>query len=213
MTPLRRVATALAAAAAASLLFACAPAPSASSTATAAVEDTQTPTLTPSPTPAQALSPLRGTVVPESSITKPALAAEIDNHWDARPQWGLERTDLVEGGPTRYVAVWHSDVPDEIGPIRSIRPMDPDIISPLVGVVAYSGGAARWSKASSTAPTLRQLDARQTQQRVTRCELSHGRAARGGDVGARGPRSTPRARLALDPAECQNGLALHLVEC
>src|SRR5690606_37956457 len=35
-------------------------------------------------------------------------------------------------------------VPDKIGPIRSIRPMDPDIISPLGGIVAYSGGKAQF---------------------------------------------------------------------
>ena len=70
---------------------------------------------------------------------------KIDNHEDARPQVGLNRTDLVfeelvEGGLTRYVAVWHSDVPDAVGPVRSIRPMDPDIVAPLGGIIAYSGG-------------------------------------------------------------------------
>ncbi|RZI92404.1 MAG: DUF3048 domain-containing protein [Microbacterium sp.] len=82
-------------------------------------------------------------------ITGPALAAKIDNHWDARPQWGLERTDivfeeLVEGGLTRYVAVWFSDVPSRIGPVRSIRPMDPEIVGPLGGIIAFSGGRARF---------------------------------------------------------------------
>jgi hypothetical protein len=62
---------------------------------------------------------------------------------------GLERTDLVfeelvEGGLTRYVALWHSDVPDLIGPVRSIRPMDPDILSPFGGIVCYSGGQQRF---------------------------------------------------------------------
>ncbi len=127
------------------VLSGCTGQPVASPTAT----PTATPTPTPTPTPAEALSPLRGTVVPESSITGPSLAAKIDNHPDARPQWGLEHTDLVyeelvEGGLTRYVAVWFSDVPAEIGPVRSIRPMDPDIISPLGGIVAYSGGQQRF---------------------------------------------------------------------
>ncbi|WP_166789682.1 DUF3048 domain-containing protein [Cryobacterium fucosi] len=88
---------------------------------------------------------MRGTSVPTGSLAHPSLAAKIDNHEAARPQFGLERTDvvfeeLVEGGLTRYVAVWHSDIPDVVGPIRSIRPMDPDIIAPLGGIVAYSGG-------------------------------------------------------------------------
>jgi hypothetical protein len=112
---------------------------------------TPTPTysstyLTPEPT---ALAPLTGETVPVGALTGPSLAAKIDNHPDARPQVGLERADLVfeelvEGGLTRYVAVWQSDVPSKIGPIRSIRPMDPDIISPLGGIVAYSGGQPRF---------------------------------------------------------------------
>jgi hypothetical protein len=118
------------------------------------------PMPTPSPTPSYTssyetpappvLAPLTGVVVEDpGSLAHPSLAAKIDNHEDARPQVGLEATDLVfeelvEGGLTRYVAVWHSHVPAEIGPIRSIRPMDPDIISPLGGIVAYSGGQYRF---------------------------------------------------------------------
>lgn len=95
------------------------------------------------------VAPLRGTTVAGGSAASPALAAKIDNHPDARPQVGLQATDLVfeelvEGGLTRYVAVWQSDVPAEIGPVRSIRPMDPDIISPFGGIVAYSGGQERF---------------------------------------------------------------------
>lgn len=102
--------------------------------------------LTPAP---YDLAPLTGEVVEAGSLTNPSLAAKIDNHELARPQLGLERTDivfeeLVEGGLTRYVAVWHSDIPDEIGPVRSIRPMDPDIVSPLGGIIAYSGGQYRF---------------------------------------------------------------------
>ena len=75
----------------------------------------------------------------------PVFMAKIDNHPEARPQYGLNQTDivfeeLVEGGMTRYVAIWHSTVPEQIGPVRSIRPMDPDIASPFKGIIAYSGG-------------------------------------------------------------------------
>ena len=96
--------------------------------------------------PEMTLSPLRGVSVPAGSLLNPALSAKIDNHEAARPQVGLERADivfeeLVEGGITRYVAVWQSDVPELVGPVRSIRPMDPDIMSPFGGIAAYSGGA------------------------------------------------------------------------
>lgn len=103
------------------------------------------------------LAPLRGTSVPAGSLAHASVAAKIDNHWDARPQVGLERTDivfeeLVEGGITRYVAVWHSDVPELLGPIRSIRPMDPDIVSPFGGVIFYAGGQARFVAMMRAAP-------------------------------------------------------------
>ncbi|MEL4317414.1 DUF3048 domain-containing protein [Leifsonia sp. YIM 134122] len=97
------------------------------------------------PPAATEIAPLRGTTVPAGSLEHPSVAAKIDNHEEARPQFGLDRTDvvfeeLVEGGLTRYAAVWQSDIPDEIGPVRSIRPMDPDIITPFGGIIAYSGG-------------------------------------------------------------------------
>lgn len=115
------------------------PSPSPSPSATA-------PRETPPPTDT---APLRGLIVPEGTLDHASIAAKIDNHPLARPQIALDRTDLVfeelvEGGMTRYVAVWHSDIPDVMGPVRSIRPMDPDIISPLGGIVAYSGGQERF---------------------------------------------------------------------
>jgi len=98
---------------------------------------------------ATVIAPLNGRVTEAETLAHPSIAAKVDNHWDARPQAGLEATDivfeeLVEGGLTRYVAVWHSTIPAEIGPVRSIRPMDPDIASPLGGIIAYSGGQPRF---------------------------------------------------------------------
>lgn len=94
---------------------------------------------------ATALAPLRGSKVAAGALRNPSIAAKIDNHEAARPQLNLDRTDvvfeeLVEGGLTRYVAVWQSDIPELVGPVRSVRPMDPDIIAPFGGLAAYSGG-------------------------------------------------------------------------
>jgi hypothetical protein len=77
----------------------------------------------------------------------PALAVKIENSPDARPQTGLGAADVVweqvvEGGISRYVAVYHSTLPAEVGPIRSVRPMDPAIAAPLHGLFAASGGQA-----------------------------------------------------------------------
>jgi hypothetical protein len=60
--------------------------------------------------------------------------------------------ELVEGGMTRYLAVWHSKLPAEIGPVRSVRPMDPEIVSPFGGVFAYSGGQVRFIQMMEAAP-------------------------------------------------------------
>lgn len=107
-----------------------------------------TPTPTPIPTPVE-YAPLTGVQVPVGSLQHPVIMAKIDNNPEARPQIGLNHADivfeeLVEGGLSRYLAVWHSDVPERLGPIRSIRPMDPDIASPFRGLIAYSGGQYRF---------------------------------------------------------------------
>lgn len=110
------------------------------------------------PALADGLAPLTGLAAPdESSLTRAALSAKIDNHPGARPQVGLESADivfeeLVEGGLTRYVVVWHSTVPNEVGPVRSVRPMDPDIVSPFGGILAYSGGQQRFVEAMMDTP-------------------------------------------------------------
>lgn len=100
---------------------------------------------------------LTGEEIEPGSLSRPALSGKIDNHPSARPQVGLDEADivfeeLVEGGMTRYLAIWHSKLPAEIGPVRSVRPMDPEIISPFGGVFAYSGGQVRFIQMMQAAP-------------------------------------------------------------
>ena len=76
---------------------------------------------------------------------RPALAVKIENTAAARPQSGLEQADvvwetIVEFEVSRFVAIFHSQVPGEVGPVRSVRPMDPLIVAPLHGLIVYSGG-------------------------------------------------------------------------
>ena len=104
------------------------------------------PTPAPTTPPAPVFWPLTG-VQTTALVNRPALAVKIENSLDARPQTGLNSADMVweevvEGGITRFVAVYNSTVPPEIGPVRSVRPMDPSIAVPLHGVLAFSGGAA-----------------------------------------------------------------------
>ncbi len=61
----------------------------------------------------------------EPQLTQP-LAVVIENHPTSRPQSGLNEAELVyeflvEGGLTRFLAFYFSEVPGEIGPIRSLR--------------------------------------------------------------------------------------------
>jgi hypothetical protein len=48
----------------------------------------------------------------------------------------------VEAGITRFLAVFHSDVPDVIGPIRSGRLVDAGIVPAYSGILVYSGARA-----------------------------------------------------------------------
>src|SRR3954447_25443220 len=96
--------------------------------------------------------PLTG--VPVDAVpSRPALAVKIENSIDARPQTGLNAADIVweevvEGGITRFVAVYHSTLPEEIGPVRSVRPMDPAVAAPLHGLLAFSGGVQAYVDAA-----------------------------------------------------------------
>ncbi|MGD0703121.1 MAG: DUF3048 domain-containing protein [Trebonia sp.] len=64
---------------------------------------------------------------------RPVLAVKIDNIVYARPQTGLQSADLVyvipvEGGLTRFMAVYSSHIPPVVGPVRSARQSDLDIL-------------------------------------------------------------------------------------
>ena len=74
---------------------------------------------------------------------------KIDNIDQARPQAGLDRADLVveelvEGGLTRLFAVFQCDTAPVVGPIRSARTSDADMLAMLHGsVFAFSGANRR----------------------------------------------------------------------
>jgi hypothetical protein len=61
------------------------------------------------------------------------LAVKIDNIVYARPQTGLQSADIVyvipvEGGLTRFMAIYSSHIPPVVGPVRSARQSDLDIL-------------------------------------------------------------------------------------
>ena len=102
----------------------------------------------PSPTvaPVVATCPLTG-LPPKTGqkVNRVALAVKIDNVGDSRPQAGLNHADVVfeetvEGGLTRLMAIFQCDSASLVGPIRSARTSDGDILRLLKGaVLGYSG--------------------------------------------------------------------------
>ncbi|WHZ03466.1 DUF3048 domain-containing protein [Neobacillus sp. YX16] len=69
--------------------------------------------------------PLTG-VGSETKTDGRAVAVMINNHPEARPQTGLNKADIVyellaEGDITRFLAVFQSEKPENIGPVRSAR--------------------------------------------------------------------------------------------
>lgn len=75
----------------------------------------------------------------------PVLVVKIDDTRQAHPQIGLENADIiyieqVEGGLTRLAAIFSSKIPTHIGPVRSARISDIELLEQYGNVAfAYSG--------------------------------------------------------------------------
>jgi hypothetical protein len=91
--------------------------------------------------------PLTGRAAPHDVVPdRPALAIKVENAPEARPQTGLNDADIVfeepvEGGYTRFIAVYQCAESPRVGPVRSGRMTDPDVLvqfgRPALG---YAGG-------------------------------------------------------------------------
>ncbi len=81
--------------------------------------------------------PLTGLPAPGGAVPqRSALAVKVDNYPTARPQTGLTAADVVfeepvEGGITRYVAVFQCHGTASVGPVRSARNIDIGILGQL----------------------------------------------------------------------------------
>ena len=94
------------------------------------------------------IAPLTGLITTDSSLAqRRALGVKVDNSGsEARPQAGLAAADivyevLVEAARTRFLAVFHSEIPSRIGPVRSVRSSDIDILDDLATPYLASSGA------------------------------------------------------------------------
>ena len=86
--------------------------------------------------------PLTGFEVAEGSVTGPAVMAKIDH--ENRPYVNLHRADivwqqLIPQNGTRFLAIWHSDVPESVSYVRSFRPHDYTMAAPFGGILASTG--------------------------------------------------------------------------
>jgi len=121
----------------------------ASSTAAAAAGST-TPATT---VPAEPVMPLTGLPISDpTAAARVALVVKIDNHPDARPQSGLNQADIVFEENveqlTRFAAVFQTNEPDPVGPIRSGRTQDVELLGSLnKPIFAWSGGNPGVTKA------------------------------------------------------------------
>lgn len=108
----------------------------------AAVEETTTTTTTTLPT--WPLTDLPDATAPVAGA-HPAIVVKMDNSADARPQTGINEADVVYEllveGITRFALVFHSNLPDPVGPVRSARSSDPNLVADLSRpLFAWSGG-------------------------------------------------------------------------
>jgi hypothetical protein len=118
---------------------------------------TPTPTPTPEPPPPPApVDALTGGPVDEG----PVIAVKIDNTSAGLPQYGIADADItyveqVEGGLTRLMPIFHTTLPSDVGPVRSVRTTDAELL-PAFGVPAlvFSGGGGIPLEAIAKTPVI-----------------------------------------------------------
>ena len=106
--------------------------------------------------PHQLTSPFTGEPIKK---LRPVIAVKIDNIVFARPQTGLNKADMVyvlpvEGGLTRFMAIFSSHIPPVIGPVRSAREDDLKLLRQFgTPGFAFSGASPQllpWIEGSRT---------------------------------------------------------------
>jgi Protein of unknown function (DUF3048). len=87
--------------------------------------------------------PLTGERV-KKLLNRPFMVSTDNDSSEARPQSGLSKADIVyevpiEGGGTRYEQIFYGQVPDQIGPCRSVRPYIIDLALAYKAVLVHNG--------------------------------------------------------------------------
>jgi hypothetical protein len=114
----------------------------------ATTSTTTTTTTTTTAVPLGPVAPLTGVPVPladAGNLARPVLAVKVDGAPEAMAQAALSEADIVieerVEGISRYLAAYHSRTPAEVGPVRSARTTDLDLLAALGRpLLAWSGG-------------------------------------------------------------------------
>lgn len=107
--------------------------------------------------PEPILWPLSGLVAPDAeAITRRPLSVKIENSAASRPQTGLGSADVVyesvtEGGITRLNAIFQSQMPKTVGPVRSARLSDIWIVPQYHALFVFSGASRQVNSAIKAA--------------------------------------------------------------
>ena len=80
-------------------------------------------------------------------VARRPVAVKIENDPAARPQAGLSNADIVyeeqcEGAVTRFMALYLCRESGVVGPVRSARPADIDLVYPYNALFCHCGGGA-----------------------------------------------------------------------
>lgn len=82
----------------------------------------------------------------EDKSKEKIFAVMLDNHDDARPQAAINQADIiyeyrVEGEFTRYMALFQSHLPENVGPVRSARPYFVQTAKEYDAIYTHWGGS------------------------------------------------------------------------
>lgn len=114
-------------------------------------EPAAAPSTTVSPSTTTTTPPAPTPTGPVPLVGGPVLAVKIDNTPAARPRIGLDVADVVyvepvEGGLTRLLAVFSRKQAPEVGPVRSGRESDVDLVANYGKVALAFSGSSRYTK-------------------------------------------------------------------
>ena len=103
------------------------------------------------------IAALTGETVGTTTASRPILAVKIDNFQRARPQFSLEHADAIieenVEGVTRFIALYQTRLPAQVGPVRSARTGDLGLLAgmnrPVFGYSGANAGVTTWIRSAA----------------------------------------------------------------